>query len=345
MSYFKQLKKIRNKQYSQVILLYGTEAFFIRNFKNELIKQVLNGDRDNLSVYDLEETPIEEVIADVETYPFFGEKKLIFAHNPTFLTAKKIKLPFEHDLERLEQYIHQPVDYSILVLIANDEKLDQRRKITKLLNNRALVAECHPIKEHELNKWINNIAEDLKIKITPDAYEIFEAEFITNLHLIQNELMKLSMYVGENGIVTKEIAEQLIAHTEISSSLKLVDAVIERNLPKAFSIYKDLKKLEEEPIGIIALLAFQFRMILQVKLLKAKGYSQFQIEKQLKAHPYVIKIASKRERSFTADKLNDIIHRLTETDTVIKQGQMEQDIALEMLLYDLIHNSPRSISH
>jgi len=349
MSYFKVLKQFREKQIPQVILLYGTESYFIQNLRKELLHQVLNGDGDNLSTYDLEETPIEEVISDAETYPFFGEKKLIIVHNPYFLTAKQMKLPFDHDVKRLEQYIANPVDYSILVFIAPYEKLDNRKKITKIFRDQALVAECNPVKDYELNKWIKNIADDLNIKIAPNAYEVFEAELMTNLYLIQNELMKLSSFVGENGVVTKEIAEQLISHTENSSSLRLVDAVIDRNIARAISIYNDLKKMNEEPIAIIALLAYQFRMIFQVKLLKGKGYSQYQIQKQIGAHAYVIKIASNRERQFTVKKLKYIINQLTNTDAAIKQGKIEQDIAFEMLLYDLIYgetvNSEASLIH
>lgn len=343
MSYFKLLRQIKEEHISEVILLYGTESYFIQNLRRALLKEVINDDRDNLSTYDLEETSIEEVISDAETYPFFGEKKLIIAHNPTFLTSKRIKLPFEHDLKRLEQYIDNPVDYSTLMFIAPYDKLDNRKKITKLLKEKAFVAECNPIKEYELDKWIKNIAKDLNITIDQAAYEILGAEFITNLHLIQNELTKFALYVGENGVVTKEIVEQLIAHTENSSSLRLVDAVIERNLSKAFSIYKDLKKMQEEAIGIIALLSFQFRMILQVKLLKTKGYSQYQIQKQVSAHPYVIKIASNRERLFTIDQLSNIIQQLTKADASIKQGKIDPDLAVEMLLYQLIYPDENSM--
>lgn len=143
------------------------------------------------------------------------------------------------------------------------------------------------------------------------------------------------MYVGKNGVVTKEIAESLVSHTETNSSLRLVDAVIDHDLHKAISIYKDLEKMKEEPIGLIALLAFQFRTILRVKLLNQKGYSQSRMQKQIGAHPYVIKMASQRERQFPTGRLETIIDKLTRTDTAIKQGKMEKELAFELLLHEL----------
>jgi len=339
MSYLEVLQQIKKKQIAPVFLLYGSESFFIQNLKKHIVQAVVgSNDDENLITYDLEEVPIQEVVADAETYPFFGEKKLIFATNPVFLKAKPDKLPFEHDLEALQRYLNEPVDYSVLVFIAPYEKIDERKKISKLLKKNAVTAACNPVKEYELNKWIKDLADNLKISITPDAYDVMEAELTSDLYLLQNELTKLATYVGDGGTVTKEIAEDLIAPTANSSSLRLVDAVIERNLHKAITIYKDLEKMKEEPIALIGLLAYQFRMIFRVKLLRQKGYSQFQMQKQIGAHPYVIKIALNREKQFSIQKLEYIMDQLTNTDATMKQGRMEKDLAFELLLHAIIQN-------
>ncbi|QKY69509.1 DNA polymerase III subunit delta [Lentibacillus sp. CBA3610] len=339
MSYMNVLQQVKQKQIAPVYLLYGTESYFIQNITKHITEAVLPEAADeNLSVYDLEETPVQEVITDAETYPFFGGTKLIMAHNPSFLKAKPDKLPFEHDLNVLIHYLEQPTDYAVIVFTASYEKIDERKKISKVLKQHSVTAECNPIKDYDLKNWIKNLAGSMKMIIEEDAYEMLESELSTNLHQVRNELEKLSAYVGENGVVTKEIAENLISHTETNSSLRLVDAVIERKLDKAVSIYKDLEKMNEEPIGLIALLAFQFRTILRVKLMSQKGYSQFQMQKQIGAHPYVIKMAGQRERKFTVDRLQTIMDKLTQTDAAIKQGKMEKGLAFELLLHELTYN-------
>ena len=336
MSYLETLQHIKKRKPTPVFFLYGSESYFIQNLKNQIIKEVLRGYDENLSVYDLEETPIQEVIADVETYPFFGEKKLIIANNPGFLKAKPEKLPFEHHLDSLLAYLESPVDYSVLVIIAEYEKIDERKKISKSLKKFATTAHCESVKEYELKKWIKHLAADLNITLAEDAFEIFETELSTNLQLLETELTKLALFVGENGVITKDIAEELVAHTSNSSSLRLADAVIERDLHKAITVYKELEKMKEEPIALVGLLAFQFRTILRVKLLKLKGYSQSQMQKQIGGHPYVIKIAMSREKRFTVEKLQAIIDKLADADAVMKQGGMEKGLAFELLLYDLV---------
>ncbi|MUK87069.1 DNA polymerase III subunit delta [Ornithinibacillus sp. L9] len=333
MSYLEAMGLLKKKPLPNILLLYGTEVYFIQKIKDMVLK---NFDEDNISTYDLSEIPIQEVVGDAETYPFFGEKKIIIANNPVFLKAKPDKLTFEHDIDVLQQYLETPVDYSVIVFIAPYEKIDERKKVTKTLKKNGLVAECNPVKEFELSKWIKNIADQYHIVIAEDAFETIESELSTNLNLLENEIEKLALYVGEQGTVTKEIAEEMISHTVTSSSLRLVDTVIEGNLQKAISIYKDLEKMKEEPIAMIGLLAFQFRTIFRVKLLKQKGYTQFQMQKQIGAHPYVIKVALSREAKFTTEKLQFIIDRLATADAVMKQGKMEKELAFELLLYDLI---------
>ena len=325
MSYMEVLKKIKKNDLAPVYFIYGSEAYFIENLKNQLIEKIAGNNEDSLSVYDLEEISIEDVVNDAETYPFFSDRKLVIATNPVFLKAKPDKLPFEHDISALEKYIMSPVDYSTLVIIAPYEKVDERKKINKLLKKQTTVAVCNPIKDNDLKQWIDSLARQLTITISSGAYEIFEAELSTNLHQLENEIKKIALYVGQNGEITKEIAEEMVSHTTNTSSLRLVDAVIERNLHKAIRIYKDLEKMKEEPIALIGLIAFQFRSILRVKLLKQQGYSQFQMQKQLGIHPYVVKIALNRERKFTEDKLERIMIQLTNTDATIKQGKWKKD--------------------
>ncbi|TQS74598.1 DNA polymerase III subunit delta [Ornithinibacillus gellani] len=343
MNFNELLKRIKQGKIPSVCLLYGTESYFIQRAKTTLAESVLTKDEEAV-VYDLEETPIEDVIADVETYPFFSDRKLIIATNPVFLKAKPDKLAFEHELTAFERYLEQPVDYSVFVIIAPYEKVDERKKLVKLLKKRGTVVECNPVKPGDINQWLNQLAKAKGITIDSHAYEIFESELSGNLQMLESEVEKLALYVGEDGIVTKEIAADLISRTANSSSMMLADAVIERNLHKAISISKELQIMKEEPIALIALLAFQFRTMLRVKLLKQKGYTQQQIQRQIGAHPYVIKIAWNREGRFSMDRLKQVMDNLANTDAAMKQGKMEKNLAFELLLYNLIQDDSVKLS-
>jgi len=336
MDYFKAMKDISNQTIAPLYVLYGSESYFMQNIQQQLKKYVLEDENDTVSTYDLEETPIEEVITDAETYPLFSTKKLIIATNATFLTAQRPSgSAVTHTIEKLEEYIQQPVDYSVIVLVTQQEKLDNRKKITKQISKHATTIPCTPIQSNELRKWVQQVAAELHVKIASDAYEIFERDEEIHLFRLQNELQKLALFVGEGGTVTKEIAEDIVSDSSSSSSFRLVDAVIDKNVKQVFTIYQQLMQAKEEPIAIIALLSFQFRTILQLKILKDKGYHQQAIQKKMKAHPFVIQMAYKRERRFSYPYLRGALNLLAETDAQIKRGTSEKELALELALLKL----------
>ncbi len=154
-------KKIKQKEIAPIYLLYGTEAFLINETKQLLLNQILKEeDRDfNFTAYDLEETPIEVAIEDAETFPFLGEKKVIFLHNPSFLTSEKTKDKVDHNLSRFEAYLKEPAPYTVMVVSAPYEKLDERKKITKELKRNAVIFEAKKLNEYELKSWIKERAK------------------------------------------------------------------------------------------------------------------------------------------------------------------------------------------
>ncbi|WP_037985740.1 DNA polymerase III subunit delta [Thalassobacillus devorans] len=339
MNYVETMKKINKKQFTSIYLLYGTETYLIQDIKQKILKNALSEeDQDvNVSYYDLEEVPIEDVITDAETYPFFGERKVIIADNPVFMKAKPDKLPFEHDIEALQAYLENPVDYTILVITAPYEKLDERKKTFKQFKKNGEIVPCQPVREWNMDEWIQSIAKEMGIQVPKELHELFIQEIGTNLMVLRSEMEKLALNVEENGMVTRETAEELLSHSAEASGLKLVDAVMERDLSKAIHLYKDLSRMNEDPIALTALLASQFRIIFQAKILKQKGYAQNQMRQYIQAHPYVIKMAMKREQYFSLHELEQIMDQLTETDQQIKQGKVEKSLAFELLLYRMIN--------
>lgn len=336
MSYTDALKAIKKKDFSPIYLLYGTESYFMQDIKVKIEKQFALSDGTNVSVYDLEETPIQEVIADAEEYPFFSEQKLILAYHPFFLKAKPDKSAVDHRLESLEQYVENPAAWTTLVLLAPYEKVDERKKIIKSIKKTGQAVACLPVKEWDLSDWIVTLSKEHQIVLEDAVADLLIQEAGTDLSVLRGEIEKLALYAGEGSKITLEMAESLVSHQQTSSGLKLVDSLMAGDLAKAIYIFHDLIKLKEEPIALIALLASQFRTILHVKLLKHKGYNQGKMAEVTKVHPFVIKLALKREAHFSEEELKHILFLAAETDADMKQGRMEKNLAFELLLQQIV---------
>lgn len=343
MSYLACIEEIKKKKFEPVYYFYGVESFMIEALKQALIEHVMpeEDQETNLGIYDLEEVAIQEVIHDAETYPFLGERKLIFAINADFLLAKPSKTEVEHYPEALISYLDNPAPYSILVVIAPYEKVDERKKVVKQMKKKAKAVACEPVKEWNIQQVITSIAKKHGVHISKNVIDYFVEKIGTNLMLIHSEMEKLALYVGEGNTIRLEDAEIMLSNQENSSALKLVDAIIAEDLAKAIEVTRDLQKLKEDAIALLALIASQFRTLLQVKILRQKGYNQKQMANHLKIHPYVAKLAINRQAKFEMRELQEALLVLSETDSQIKNGQMDKTLAFELLLYRLITNRSR----
>ncbi|WP_144547741.1 DNA polymerase III subunit delta [Bacillus sp. X1(2014)] len=330
-------KKIKQKEFAPIYLLFGTESFLINETKQLLLNHILTEEEKdfNFASYDLEETPIEVAIEDAETFPFLGEKKVIFLHNPVFLTAEKSKDKAVHNLSRFEMYLKEPSPYSVLVISAPYEKLDERKKITKELKRHAEVVEAKKLNEHDLRNWVKGRAKNSGIEFEPDAIDQLLALVGTNMFMITSEVDKLALYASGEKRIDIGLVEKLVARSLEQNIFTLIEKVVQRKLDEALRIYYDLLKQNEEPIKILALLAGQFRLIYQVKELSRRGYGQQQIAGYLRTHPFRVKLALGQANKFTDEELAHLIDLLAEADYQMKTGGMNKSLLIEMFLFHL----------
>lgn len=328
---------IRKKQFTPLYLVYGTESFLLNETKQLLFDHVLTDEEAeiNFSIYDLEETPVEIAIEDAETLPFLGERRLIILQNPVFLTAGKTKEKIDHHIAKLEAYLNEPAPYSIVVFLANYEKLDERRKITKLLKQKATLIEAKKLSEAELTAWIRNRVASHSLEIDQHAIELLFTLVGDNLFLLTNEIDKLILYANGKQVINISDVETLVSRSLEQNIFELVDKVVHRKISEALRIYYDLLKQNEEPIKILSIIAGQFRLIYQAKDLARRGYGEKQIASYLKVHPYRVKLAIEQARYFSDEELVHIIQLLAESDYAMKTGTMNKKLIIEMFLFKL----------
>lgn len=334
---FELWKQIKAKKFAPIYLLYGAESFLINETKQLLINNILNEDEMdfNLSSYDLEETPIDAALEDAETFPFMGERRLIFLHNPVFLTSEKTKGKTEHNLAKLEAYLKEPSPYAIVVFSAPYEKLDERKKITKELKRNAAILEAKKLNEGELKSWVKERVSVNNVEINDKAVDLMLTLAGTNLFMLTSELDKLALYIGEGKLIDEQTVERLVSRSLEQNIFSLIDKIVHRKIEDALRIYYDLLKQNEEPIKILSIITGQFRLIYQVKDLARRGYGQQQIAGYLKVHPFRIKLAAGQAQLFSDGELAQIMKLLADADFQMKTGGMNKVLLVEMFLFRL----------
>ena len=119
MSIQADLQKIRKEKLAPCYLVLGTESFLQDQVRAEILKKIQVTEKDDLNFlrFDMNHSSIEEVIAEAETLPFFGEQRVVFVENPYFLTGEKVTNGMEQNIDLLVDYLKEPLDSTVLVFL------------------------------------------------------------------------------------------------------------------------------------------------------------------------------------------------------------------------------------
>lgn len=331
------LRELKQQQFHPVYFFYGAEPYLIEESLARLQAHLMPEDDPfgNKVVLDLEETPIQMLIQEAETLPFFGERRFIIGKNARFLTAGKGKTGVSHDVEALIHYLNNPLATSVVVLTLDSDQLDKRKKVVKALLAGARTIQYQPLKGKEAVEWVARHLRELGVKITTAALKELVVLVGNDLRLLHQECEKLATFVGEGGNITPEIISELVPRTLEQDVFKLMGKIAERKLDEAFSIWHDLIFQKEEPVRILALVIRQFRLMLQVKGLAGQGMGEREMAKQLKVHPYPVKLALRQGKSFSEAQLRTLLTLSIAADHEIKSGKIDKKLAVERLLFQL----------
>ena len=309
-----------------VYILYGTIEYLIKKQIDTII-QDNQIDQVSISKYNLANESLKDIMNDAESISLFVEKKAIIVENAYIFTGTINKKLPEQDTTLLEKYLENMNSETILIFIVNSEKLDERKKITKLMKKNGIVKEFNHVDTIQV---VKNLFEDYQIK--EDVIRFFIERVGDNILLLSSEIEKIKLYKDEDKIITKEDIEQLTAKSLEINNFKLIDAIISKNKVLALNLYQERLKLNEEPIAIIIALANQIRIMYQVKELYLMGHTEHDIASMLNIHPYRVKLASQNARKYDSNTLLKYLEELADLDINIKTGNIDKELGLEMFI-------------
>lgn len=330
----KELANIRKGDFAPIYLVLGTERYFVEQIRENLLEHALDEESFDLNFanFDMKENTIDDALFEAASLPFFGERKLVFLENPYFLTGERVKKAPEHDLKALEEYLENPAEFSILVFFAPYEKLDRRKKISKLIEKNARVIDVSSPWPNEANSYIKEVVKEQGYRFTEGAFQLFTERTDGKITSMMHELDKLFLFHLDSKQITKDSIRQLVPKSLEQNVFELNTLVLNNQVNASVEAYHDLLVQKEEPIKIVALLIAQFRLLLQVKILQKQGYPQGDIAKVLKVHPYRVKLALQNIRRYDQKLLSEALNYLIDADFKMKTGQIDQELQVELFI-------------
>jgi DNA polymerase-3 subunit delta len=199
---------------------------------------------------------------------------------------------------------------------------------------RAFVRQFRLPKDRDLPPWIRQRALDHGGNISREAASLLAALVGSDLRSLDQEIDKLLLYADGRPVDAEDV-RTLVSRARDTNIFALVDSVGRRQTDRALRLLHGLLDDGEAPLYLLAMLARQVRILIQVSELRDEGLSQHEIASRLKLHPYVVEKGLAQARNFEMSQLEAAHQRLVETDWAIKTGKTEDVLALDLLVMEL----------
>lgn len=154
----------------------------------------------------------------------------------------------------------------------------------------------------------------------------------TDMANIVTELEKLFSYTIGKDVIEVSDVKAVCTVTPSSRVFDMIDLMADRQTDKALDMYHELISMKQSPFGILALIARQYNLMLRISEMHDMPDSM--IASKLGMSPYVVKKYYSKIKKYTMSQLRAAVKRCVETDEAIKYGNLEQNLAVEMLIIE-----------
>lgn len=313
---------IKMGQLKNVYLLYGTEDYLKRQYRDKLKHALVEPDDTmNFSAYEGKDINPKELIDLSETLPFFKEKRMILVENSGF---------FKNSCDDLAEYMSQVPESTCFVFV--EEEVDKRSKLFKAASRAGSAVEFETPKEDMLVRWILGRIQREGKKITQSVMQLFLSKTGSDMENIDKELEKLICYTLDKTEISAADVEAICTGQTENKIFEMIDAISAKNQKKALDLYYDLLALKEAPMRILFLIARQFQNLLLIKSMSAKGYPAVSIAKTAGMPSFAVQKNLRQAGAFKINQLKEAMEDCGQAEEDVKTGRMADQLAVELLI-------------
>lgn len=310
------------------LLIQGPDSFFNDYLVRNYLNQKKFTDLDQIIV-DCLEDGLDELMATLTESSLFSSKKIVVVKNPFFLMAK-VPQKYKKQIEKLTKIIEHLDDLEdIVAFVANYEKIDRRKKISKFLLEHVNVVET-ALKPYEVSGVIKAISKEEGYQITNMALQILIQRSDQVLDAALSNYLKLKNIVGEDKRITETLINENIDRSLSENIFEILRAAFNKNYQEATQRLDDHLREGASAIQLLAIFESQIEFLTCVKVLQNRRWSKDQIIKELKVNPYRVKLAM--ENKVSLNKLARLLKQAIELDFGYKNGTYRGDQFLKLFL-------------
>ncbi|MDF2877141.1 MAG: holA [Clostridia bacterium] len=322
---------MQTEENDRCYLLVGEDTWSKNKWILEIKNKTLTVADEMMNYFEAEDKDItvSKLIDIAETLPFFADKKMIYMKNSGFFKAGK-----KEEADKFEEFIKNIPEY--LVLIIDEKEVDKRSKLFKSMHTKHTVITFDYPGEDKVYEMLEEQAQLNQLNIAPAMLKYFLRNMPEDIVYMRGELDKLIAYTHGKA-VTKEDIDKVCVFSLEKRIFELVKKIAHRKANEAFQIYHTLIQGKESPIGILVLIARQYRVMLQVKYLLKSKMPAKEIASKIKLPYFALKEMTEQVNLYTFKQLEEILALCLETDKDIKTGKMESIKRVEILIMQCLN--------
>lgn len=316
-------EQIQKGQIGSLYLFYGEERFLIQLYEQRIKKALLLPEDEmmNLDVLQSPQDPLM-VRTSIETLPFMAERRVVIIKESGAFELKAGKL------SELSELMQDVPETTTVVWI--ESKVDKRSKLFKAVQKAGYVVEFKRLGEGELLTWIGQELKRKGIQMDRNTASYFLSLTGNDMVRIQMEMEKLSSYVKERGLITREDVDSIVSVTIENSIFKLTDHLGNQQPAAAYRIYRQLLEDNEPVQRIFFMMIRQFRLLYKASLMQ--GADRSAIAKELGVPSFAAGNYQNQSRRFGEKRLKELLNKLLELDVATKTGELDAEEAATLVI-------------
>lgn len=335
-------------------IFHGNDDFGVGEELASLRGRLASGDPTmgdlNTTILEGQGLTLGELRHACDTIPFLADRRLVIVHgllarlssrqSPRHTGPAKGEAPaaIKEFQTQLAAYLpHLPA--TTRLIFVEKESLRESHPILRVARaehekGQAYVRLYERPREHELPAWIRRRAEEKGGSLSSQAVEMLASLLGTDLRSLDLEIEKLLLYAQDRQVTSDDVGV-LVSRGREADIFALVDCVGRRQTDRALQLLHQMLNDRVAPLYILAMLARQIRILLQLAELEEQGLTEAQMVSRLKLHRYVVSKGLVQRRNFSLAQLERAHERLVQADWSIKTGEADDVLALDLLVVAL----------
>ena len=325
----------KNRILKDVLLFYGAEDFLMNWAVDSIIDEYVDeGSRDiDLLHLEGEQVTAADIMANARAYSMFSERRVVVVRNymPLF---KKTADP---GADELISFASERQDSSIVIFVIESRHGSELSAYGKKMAKVCGAYEFARLERAELKSFITKrvhkagkmiARRELDHMIDVSGY--YNKGSVYDLSQLEKDIDKIVKACPSDSIAASLIEEILIGDSD-RFVFGFVDALVSGDRGKALAIAEAIIREEDGSMAVLALLTKQFEIMYDSLELNEKGYSISQMAKKTGVNEFRFKRAFNAAGRYSKRRIGRILTELYNTDRDIKSGNIDKDVALELI--------------